>query len=89
MKKSTPAMNQIEVLFFATMRAFTGVNRITMQIPEGARVCDLKTILGEQYPDAKKALESILVAINKEYALNEDLIPEGAEVALFPHVGGG
>jgi len=82
-------MNQIEVLFFATMRAYTGVNRISMQIPDGIRVCDLKSILGKRYPDAKQALESILVSINKEYAFDEDTIPEGAEVALFPHISGG
>jgi len=30
-----------------------------------------------------------LVAINKEYAFDQEEIPQGAEIALFPPVSGG
>jgi len=82
-------MNQITVLFFATMRDHTGERRITLQVPEGCTVGELKTLIGERYPRAQGALEATLVSINREYAFDEDVIPAGAEVAFFPQVSGG
>ena len=34
-------------------------------------------------------LPNALVSINQEYAIDEDLVPDGAEVGLFPPVSGG
>jgi molybdopterin converting factor small subunit len=34
-------------------------------------------------------VETVLVSINHEFADDEQMIPEGAEVALFPPVSGG
>jgi molybdopterin converting factor small subunit len=35
------------------------------------------------------ARNSMLVAVNREYAGDDQIIPAGAEVALFPPVSGG
>lgn len=83
------SMNQITVLFFATMRDHIGERKLTLDIPPGSLVRDLKSILAEQYPKATGALEATLVSINRDYAFEEDVIPDGAEVAMFPHVSGG
>jgi len=82
-------MNEISVLFFATMRDHIGERRISLEIPKNSQVRDLKLILAEQYPNATGALEATLVSINRDYAFEEDVIPEGAEIAMFPHVSGG
>lgn len=66
-----------------------GSKQISIQLPEDANIQELKTHLAALKPDAAQALESALVAINREYAFADDPIPEGAEVALFPHVSGG
>lgn len=82
-------MKQVTVLFFATLRDHMGAKQITIQLPEGAGVVELKSTLTTRTPAAASALDSALVAINREYAFADQPIPDGAEVALFPHVSGG
>jgi molybdopterin synthase catalytic subunit len=80
---------RIRLLFFATLRDMVGEKSIEFELPEGARVSDLKVNLAEQFPKLKPALESVLVSVNKEYAFDEEVIPPDAEIALFPPVSGG
>ncbi len=82
-------MNQVKVLFFATLKDRVGMKETSVELPEGGKVEDLKTRLRELFPILEVSLESALVSVNSEYAFNEDVIPEGAEVALFPPVSGG
>jgi len=63
--------------------------QIALELPEGAGVAALKARLAALRPDSAAALENALVAINRAYAFQDDPIPDGAEVALFPHVSGG
>ena len=82
-------MKHITVLFFATLRDHMGVKQIKIQLPHDAGVAALKSHLTTHTPDAASVLEAALVAINREYAFADEHIPDGAEVALFPHVSGG
>ncbi|MDD5369158.1 MAG: molybdopterin converting factor subunit 1 [Anaerolineaceae bacterium] len=82
-------MNPIQVLFFASLREQAGTHRAQIEIPDGARVSDLKSCLIERFPQLEKGLHSMLVAVNQEFAFDEDVVPGGAEVALFPPVSGG
>jgi len=80
---------QIKVLFFATLKNLAGNSEVSVDIPEAYRVGDLKVLLGQRYPQLAPALGSALTAVNMEFAFDEDLIPAGAVVALFPPVSGG
>ena len=82
-------MNTVTVLFFATIRELTGTRQISLELPEGARVADAKEILIEKYPALKLAMDTTVVAVNREFSPDEDLLPEGAEIAIFPPVSGG
>ncbi len=82
-------MNSIEVLLFASLKERAGVSSITLELPDDARVQDLKLLLAEMYPSLAPALDSALVSLNKEFAFDDDLIPISAEAALFPPVSGG
>ena len=82
-------MKNIKVLFFATIRDHLGQKQISIQLPEDAGVADLKSYLHNMYPNATAIIDSSLVSVNREYAFEDQTIPEGAEVALFPHVSGG
>ncbi|OGO63455.1 MAG: molybdopterin converting factor subunit 1 [Chloroflexi bacterium RBG_19FT_COMBO_55_16] len=82
-------MNKVNVLFFASLRERAGLKQTTLELQQGASVKDLKGALKEKYPSLTPALEASLVSVNREYAFDEDTIPEGAEVALFPPVSGG
>lgn len=79
----------VKVLFFATLKERAGTHQITLELPGGARVRDLKARLIESYPGLRQMSASLLVSVNKEFAFDEEEIPAGAEVAVFPPVSGG
>jgi MoaE-MoaD fusion protein len=80
---------EITVLLFATLKERAGTARMTVELAPDAAVSDLKEQLGQQYPEIESRLGTALVSINQQFAFNEDRIPAGAEVALFPPVSGG
>jgi molybdopterin synthase catalytic subunit len=82
-------MNKFTVSFFATLKDRAGVRQVELELPAGARVRDLKTSLVECLPGLAPALGTTLVAVDREYAFDDDLLPAGAEIALFPPVSGG
>jgi molybdopterin synthase catalytic subunit len=82
-------MNKITVIFFATFRDKTGVNRTEMDVPEGIDVADLKSRIETEFPQLEDFSDHALISINKEYAFDEDVVPLGAEIAVFPPVSGG
>ena len=79
----------VKVLFFATMRERTGIRDIILDIPEGTAVADFKKLLVQQYPGLAAAMSSVLVAVNKEFAFDEQIILDKSEIAVFPPVSGG
>ena len=82
-------MQNITVMFFATLRDRVGTRSIQMQIQSGTTVAGLRTMLSEKYVPLSGLVDHSLVSINQEYVFNDNEIPEGAEVALFPPVSGG
>jgi molybdopterin converting factor subunit 1 len=81
---------QVTILFFATLRSLTEQKSITLDLEPGSSVGDLKTKVVERYPQIAKAMvDTVLVSVNREYADDKLIIPNGAEVALFPPVSGG
>jgi molybdopterin converting factor subunit 1 len=82
-------VNRIKLLFFATLRDRAGTRSLELDIPADTTVKGLKEKLSEDYPNLKDSMKSVLIAVNHEYAFDEALIPENAEIALFPPVSGG
>ena len=82
-------MNKVKVLFFATLRDRAGMRQTELDLSEGATVADLKAHLVERYPTLAESMPTVLVAVDHEYAFDDAVISEGAEVALFPPVSGG
>jgi molybdopterin converting factor subunit 1 len=82
-------MNRIKLLFFATIRDRAGTKSMELDIPEDMTVQGLKDKLAEEYPNLKESMRSVLVTIDREYAFDEAVIPQDAELALFPPVSGG
>jgi molybdopterin synthase catalytic subunit len=82
-------MKQLTVLFFATLKERAGTDQAEIEVPEGASVGELKQRLGERFPGLLPAMGSALVSVNREFAFDDDVLPDQAEVALFPPVSGG
>lgn len=80
---------KIRVLFFATLRDRAGASKAEMELPESSTVADLKAEVLRRYPGVAPVLDHTLVSINQAFAYDEDPVPDGSEVAMFPPVSGG
>ncbi|MDI6770946.1 MAG: MoaD/ThiS family protein, partial [Anaerolineales bacterium] len=61
-------MKKVKVLFFATLRDRAGAKSLEIEIPEGATVGQLKDQIGRDYPNLEQSMQSVVVAINREFA---------------------
>ena len=82
-------MNSVKILFFATLRDYVGAKVVEIEIPSGTTVQGLTDLLVTKYPPLEKVKDSMMAAINREYAADKQVIPEEAEIAFFPPVSGG
>ena len=62
---------------------------VTVALPPGATVADLRKALASAYPALAGLVERCAVAISAEFANDADLIPPAADTALLPPVSGG
>ena len=82
-------MNKIKVLFFATLRDYVGAKSVEIEILPGTTVQGLTDLLVKTYPRLEKVRGSMMAAINREYASEDQEISNGADIAFFPPVSGG
>lgn len=82
-------MNRVKLLFFATIRDRAGTKSMELDIPEDLTIQGLKDRLGNEVPNLKESLKSVLITINREYAFDEAIVPPNAEIGMFPPVSGG
>ena len=82
-------MNHIKLLFFATIRDRAGMKSLELDIPNDMTIQGLKDKLSEDIPNLRESMKSVLVTIDREYAFDEAVVPENAEIGMFPPVSGG
>jgi molybdopterin converting factor small subunit len=77
------------VRLFARARDLAEAEVVTVELPPGATVADLRARLGQACPALGPLLPRSAVAVDEEFAEDSVAIPAGAEVALLPPVSGG
>jgi molybdopterin converting factor subunit 1 len=82
-------MNRVKLLFFATLRDRAGTKSMELDIPIDLTVQGLKDKISNEFPNLKDSMSSVLITINREYAFDDAVIPQNAELAMFPPVSGG
>ncbi len=75
-----------KVLFFAHLRDAVGGESLTMNAG-GKTVADLKAELEAIYNLPR--METVMTAINEEFASNDEVIQDGDVIAFIPPVSGG
>ena len=80
---------KLNVQLFARARDLAGSGVVEVELPEAARVADLRAALGEHYPQLRPLLPSLHVALGNDYASDETVIDPNAQIACFPPVSGG
>jgi molybdopterin converting factor subunit 1 len=76
---------RVRMLYFGVLKDVFGREGEELELAEGATVADLL----RGFRGREGFLDSIAVAVNREYAKGEDVLKEGDEVALLPPVSGG
>lgn len=76
----------IQVLLFAELQEKTGKAKIKLKAGH-MTVTELKDVLMDKY--GIKQPDKVMVAINEDYAEDEDWIQPGDTVAFLPPVSGG
>ncbi|WP_379136102.1 molybdenum cofactor biosynthesis protein MoaE [Paenibacillus sp. sgz500958] len=80
----------ITIRLFAGLAEVIGTSSLPFHAAESPLTAGkLKEILSAAYPDASSQIAVSLVAIDREYAPEDTIILENAEVALIPPVSGG
>ena len=77
----------ITIKLFGIAREMVGSSTLTIDGPLES-VADLLAYLKITYPEMQK-LNSLMVAVNSEYAGADTLLKEADEIALIPPVSGG
>ena len=75
---------QVTVRLFAMLRERAGARELTLDLPDGARVGDALAELG-----GLAAGLPLVMAVNREYAPEDQVLDAGDELALIPPVSGG
>jgi molybdopterin synthase catalytic subunit len=75
---------EVTVRLFAMLRERAGSGSVTLTLPEGARVRDALDSLA----DLAEGIP-LVMAVNREYASEEQVLDAGDELALIPPVSGG
>ena len=79
---------KINILAFGIAKDIIGQSQLTLEVNPGMSVEDLKKQFFTKYAGFNK-LNSLLLAVNSEYAEQGQLLKENDEVALIPPVSGG
>jgi molybdopterin synthase catalytic subunit len=74
----------VHIRLFAALRERAGRDRLELELPEGARVADALAAVD----DLAGGL-SLVLAVNREYAAEDQALQAGDELALIPPVSGG
>jgi MoaE-MoaD fusion protein len=75
---------EVTVRLFAALRERAGSPELTLDLPEGARVRDALAQLSDLADGVP-----VVMAVNREYASEEQVLDAGDELALIPPVSGG
>ena len=82
-------MPSVNVRLFAGLHDLIGKRAITMELPDGATIGQLRDRLGEEYPIVQPFLTTLVCAVDEEYVPSEHVLHEGEQVALIPPISGG
>ena len=79
----------VTVRFFAAYREVTGLRETRVPVRAGATLGELVDRILDAHPALRRHRESMLLAVNEEFAESAVPLEEGDEVALMPPVSGG
>ena len=79
---------KVDILAFGVAKDIFGSASVVLDLPEGASIAQLRSVLEDTYPRLKE-LSSYMIAQNESYAEDHEPLLKNSEVAVIPPVSGG
>ena len=79
----------LRVVAFASAADALGTGELSVELPAGSTISDLKDHLESRFPDIARQWPRLAVAVDGELAKPKAELDDGVEVALLPPVSGG
>ncbi len=80
----------LTIHLFANLKEKAGTNKLVLEVPQPFTAGDLKKRLKRDYPALSTQLSKVVVTVNNgQIFLDEESLPQNAEVTLLPPIGGG
>ena len=80
---------QIKILLFAALREAVGKNELTLEVAPHVTPTEVWNRLVTDHPELKDYDNTVMVAVNQEYAQPWVELKAGDEVAFIPPISGG
>jgi len=80
---------KLDVKLFARAKEIAGSDCVRLELPESARVADVRSALADRFPEMAGLIPSLLMAVGTDYADDSMPLGDASEVACFPPVSGG
>jgi len=80
---------RVTVKLFGSVREAVGAKELQVELPEGARVADLRKTLAPDHEIFERLGDRLATSVNLEMARPDTRLADGDEVALLPPVAGG
>ena len=80
---------KLSVRFFATLKERVGASQLEIELAEPDSVEYLLNAMVQECPALEPALDTIIVAVNQEFANLDLILTRDDEIVLFPPVSGG
>ncbi len=79
----------VRVKLFAVAKELAGRDELSLELPDGAIIADLRKATIAEVPALSKIIPHSLWAIDTSYAADNTPIAAHSEIALIPPVSGG
>jgi molybdopterin converting factor subunit 1 len=79
----------VAVKLFGAVREAVGARELSVRVPEGCPVADLRAQLAQEHPIFDEFGDRLAVSVNFEITSLDAVLREGDEVAFLPPVSGG
>ena len=80
---------RIDILLFGPQAKLAQTDRVTVDLQTSPTVAEALSVIGKTMPELAPTLAVSRLAVNHEYASDEDVLSEEDEVALIGMVSGG
>ena len=82
-------MINIDISLYYHLRIKAGVGKISLSVPVGITIKEVKQILEEKHPALITHLDNVMILMGKKIVLDEDILQQNTKIAFLTPIGGG